>query len=105
MEEHSIFISELLTNSYQCSAMIILPQLPVNTVRLAVSLLDGGEGDVKIVKDIAQTVTPVFTLLGIPFTIPDSLPDIFLNITSGHVEISVEVNKCYTSYLCTQIKD
>ena len=93
MEEHSIFISELLTDSCQCSAMIILPQLPVNTVRLAISLLDGGEGDIKIVKDIAQTVKPVFTLLGIPFTVP------------GHVEILVEVNQCYTSYFCTQIKD
>ena len=51
MEEHSIFVSELLTDSYFCSAMIILSELPVNTVRLAVRLLDGGEGG--IVSNIA----------------------------------------------------
>jgi hypothetical protein len=73
--------------------MIILPDSEVNTVKLAISLLDtGGGSDVKIVCDMA-IVTPVLTLFKIPFTITDeSIIDGFLDIKDGRFNVSTEVN-------------
>ena len=95
MEKHSILIREALVDECQCNAGVILPDIGVDSVRLAVSLLDEGVGDVKTAGDILETVTPVFTLLRILHTVPDSPDHGVLDAETGHFEVSAEVGQCY----------
>ena len=66
LEEHSIFVREMMQESCQCTLTVMLPDFMSETVQLAVNVMGGGEGGREVMDDWPETVREIHSVLQIP---------------------------------------
>ena len=87
LEQYSSILAVLFCDCCQGEATVIVPNLSVNNVSVAISVLDMYNGNVCLENELEKTLGPVFSLLSITYSICNDSTGVVLDPTTGALQV------------------
>ena len=91
LEQYSSILTVLFRDCCQCEATVLVPNLSVNNVSVAISVLDMYDGNVCLEKELEESLGPVFSLLSINYSIRNDSTGGVLDPTTGALQVRKNV--------------